>query len=30
MKRVIIVLAGFLFLAPVTLAGVAQATAPSG
>ena len=30
MKRIIIVLAGFLFLAPLTLAGVAQATAPSG
>ena len=31
MKRIIIiVLAGFLFLAPLTLAGVARATAPSG
>jgi hypothetical protein len=30
MKRIIIVLAGVLFLAPLTLAGVAQATTPSG
>jgi hypothetical protein len=30
MKRIIIVIAGFLLLAPLTLAGVAQATAPSG
>ena len=30
MKRIIIVLAGVLFLAPLTLAGVAQATPPSG
>jgi hypothetical protein len=30
MKRIIIVIAGFLFLAPLTLAGVAQATTPSG
>jgi hypothetical protein len=30
MKRIIIVLAGALFLAPLTLAGVAQATPPTG
>ena len=30
MKRLIIVLAGWLFLAPLALAGVAQATTPSG
>jgi hypothetical protein len=30
MKRIIIVLAGCLFLAPLALAGVAQATTPPG
>ena len=30
MKRIVIILAGVLFLTPLTLAGVAQATPPSG
>src|SRR6516162_514678 len=30
MKRIVIILAGVLFLAPLTLAGAAQATPPSG